>query len=99
MSMRRTGISADLTCRANQRHIDIIEYHKARAGKSAAGFSFVRCHRQRQFQFVEAVSLHFPQFVDGLQKGLTRRANHGHNDIIAKVLESPCGEIRGGLFR
>jgi hypothetical protein len=29
---------------------------------------------------------------------LTRRANHRHIFIIAKVMQSPGGEIRSGLF-
>jgi hypothetical protein len=40
-------------------------YRKARAGKPAAGFSFAPNDWLKKFQSVEAVSLHFQQFVDG----------------------------------
>lgn len=43
----------------------------------------------------------FPDFlrlIDGLKKNLTRRANHRLNIIIAKIMQSPGGEIRRGLF-
>ncbi len=33
-----------------------------------------------------------------LEKHLTRRANHRHINIIAKIVQVPGGEIRGGLF-
>jgi hypothetical protein len=40
----------------------------------------------------------FSQLIDGLKKNLTRRANHRHIYIIAKIMQSPGGEIRRGLF-
>jgi hypothetical protein len=40
----------------------------------------------------------FQQSTDGLEKHLTRRANHRHIIIIAKIVQSPGGEIRRGLF-
>jgi hypothetical protein len=47
---------------------------------------------------IEPVSLHFPQFIDRPKKNLTRRANQGQSNIVAKVMQSPGGEIRRGLF-
>ncbi|MBR1152710.1 hypothetical protein [Bradyrhizobium sp. JYMT SZCCT0428] len=38
------------------------------------------------------------QLIDGLKKNLTRRANHRQIYIIAKIVQSPGGEIRRGLF-
>jgi hypothetical protein len=74
-----------LTRRPNQGHIAIIaDIVKPAPGNRQRVFRFLQDSRSRKFQFVEFFSLHFLQFVDGHENGLTRRANQGHNDIIAK---------------
>jgi hypothetical protein len=76
-----------LTRRANQGHIDIIaNIVQPAPGNRQRVFHFVRSYRQRQFQVVEVVSLHFLLLVYDLEKNLTRRANHRHNGIIAEII-------------
>jgi len=58
-------MSLRLTRRANQGHIDIIaNIVKPAPGNRQRVFRFPPDDRPRQFQFVEAVSLHFSEFVD-----------------------------------
>jgi len=92
-------MSTHLTRRANQGHIDIIVgiVGPAPVNRQRA-FHLQRRYPQTQFQIVEPVSLHFPQFIDRPKKNLTRRANQGQINIIAKIVQSPGGEIRRGLF-
>jgi hypothetical protein len=42
-------------------------------------------YRSRRFRFIEADATHFTDFVQ-FAKSLTRRANHRHNGIIAKLV-------------
>jgi hypothetical protein len=56
--------SGHLTCRANQGHIGIIADFVKPVPETVAGFFFSHNDQPRPFQFVETVSLNFPQFVD-----------------------------------
>jgi hypothetical protein len=47
---------------------------------------------------IEPVSLHFLQFVDGPQKNLTRRANQGHINIIAKIHKARTEKSAAGFL-
>jgi hypothetical protein len=75
-----------LTRRANQGHIDIIaDIVEPAPENRQRAFQWRRRYPQRQFQVIEPVSSHFPQFVNGSKRSLTRRANQGHINIIAKT--------------
>jgi hypothetical protein len=55
-----------LTRRANQRHIIIIaDIVRPAPGNRQRVFCLRRCNSQRQFQMIESILLHFPQFIDG----------------------------------
>jgi len=58
-----------LTRRANQGHIYIIaDIVRPAPENRQRAFCLQRCNPQKQFQMIEPVSSHFPQFVDGLKK-------------------------------
>jgi hypothetical protein len=88
-----------LTRRANQGHIDIIADIVAPApGNRERALHWRRRYPQRQFQMLEPVSLHFPQFIDPLKKNLTRRANQGQINIIAKFHRARAEKSAAGFF-
>ncbi len=88
-----------LTCRANQGHITIIaDIVRPAPENRQRAFCLRRCNPQRQFQMIEPVSLHFPQFIDGPKKNLTRRANQGQINIIAKSTKARAEQSAAGFF-
>jgi riboflavin synthase alpha subunit len=88
-----------LTRRANQGHIDIIaDIVEPAPENRQRAFQWRRRYPQRQFQVIEPVSSHFPQFVNGSKRSLTRRANQGHINIIAKIHKARAEKSAVGFF-
>jgi hypothetical protein len=86
---------AQLTCRANQGHTDIIARTiKPAPKKSERAFSMMRRYLQRWFRAGFAKILTFC-----LERKLTRRANHRHTDTIARVFTKPAPQNGRGLFQ
>jgi hypothetical protein len=73
-------------------------YRKARAAKSAAGFFIYSDAIRGEVSNYPTCCIAFSVVCWRLENHLTRRANHRLIITIAKIVQSPGGEIRRGLF-
>jgi hypothetical protein len=84
-----------LTRRANQGDINIIADIVKPAPETAAGFLFTPNDWLKKFQSVEAVSLHFLQFVDGSKivdtSGKSGAKQHHRRNHQARAEKSVAG--------